>query len=752
MTVRAIVASLCLSLLLALASGPPAAAQAPTLGVDGLRLVAQVGGASLAGVADGQRIYLGEGPRVVTYRFGEDGHATRLGRSAVLPGVVRDLALHPDGTIAAATGAGGIWLLEAGDSPRVVGGPGTRRQIAHVAWSGSWLVAGAQPSTVLLFEHVDDRLIERESEPTTFGGILDLATTDGGVAMLGVNALTTLRIEPPGILRTVAQMALGGRMRAMVSRDERAVTVGTYVLNLLDFDAEGTARIAQAIPRGGQAVGLTNQSAWLADNDHILRVDAPSSQSLRPLSHGARAAWPIDVIVPTADDRFALAAGRESWGRTIVRRSDTWNAAGLATLARTEDGLVAGPAEDRPGDLVRIVGTRLPVRGGQSEDRRHVVLANDHRAVWAFPEGAGDDSNTRTLGTPYPVVAPGTWSELTDIAVWHDQLFVADGATVHVLDLKASPAPAAQRLKLGPMPREVMHLWAGEGLLGVFYDPGRAQYYRLRDGAPPKRLVDFDLPDGGTWEGLSYFDELAADNDLLIGSKGTWLQIVDISDPERPIPLGDHALSPVAGGSRRGSLIGLGARAVVALDGFLLARSAGTTLEIHDLRDPRAPQLVASIDMPEIIMDVAMSDGHVYAAVIDHGLFRFDLRLPAQPGEAGWLRMRDLGNASGLVVDGDWVFVGGGTSPDPQLTDIVGGWGLVVAQTEKQNDAPSTPTGPRETPGAPEPSPSHTPVDATPEATATERLAPPSATATATRETESYVLSVPWLIRDRAGR
>jgi len=288
--------------------------------------------------------------------------------------------------------------------------------------------------------------------------------------------------------------------------------------------------------------------------------------------------------VPTADDRFALAAGRESWGRRIHRRSDTWNAAGLATFARTEDGLVAGPTEYRPGDLVRIVGTRLPVQGGQSEDRRHVVLANDHRAVWAFPEGAGDDSDTRTLGTPYPVVAPGTWSELTDIAVWHDQLFVADGATVHVLDLKASPAPAAQRLTLGPMPREVMHLWAGEGLLGVCYNPGRAKYYRLRDGAPPKRLVDFDLPDGGTWEGLSYYDGLAAGDGLLIGSKGTWLQIV------------------------------------------------------------------ASIDMPEIIMDVAMSDTHVYAAVIDHGLFRFDLRLPAQPGEAGWLRMRNLGNASGMVV------------------------------------------------------------------------------------------------------
>jgi hypothetical protein len=182
------------------------------------------------------------------------------------------------------------------------------------------------------------------------------------------------------------------------------------------------------------------------------------------------------------------------------------------------------------------------------------------------------------------------------------------------------------------------------------------------------------------------------------------------------------------------------ARAVVAFDGVLLARSAGTALEIHDLRDPRQPRMLAAIDMPEIITDVALADGHATVTVVDHGVLRFDLRLPEHPGDAGWLHMRDLGDKASLVVARDRVFVGGGRSLDPRQEDIVGGWGLVVAEI----DGPS--------PGA---SPSPTALSGVPSPTPT-RASRSTPTPSAPPETPSpsppHVICLPWLIRGIGGR
>jgi hypothetical protein len=453
--------------LLTLSTAPSAVAQAPDLDQGGLRLVDQRDGAYLAGVADGSRIFLGEGPRVVAYRFDDEGRALRLGQSEPLPGVVRDLALHADGRLAAAAGAGGIWLLAAGDSPRALGGLATRRRFTDVAWSGSWLVAAAAPSTIVLYEHADGRWLEHDHLPTQRNAIIDLAAIEGGVAVLEPQALLTVRIDAPANLRPFDYLPFDDPMQALRGRAGQLVAVGYPKLNLVGVTTGGIVRIDRAIPDGGHTLALSSQSVWLANNDHVTRVGGPSWPELRPLSHGAETTWPIDALVATEDDRFALAAGRESWARRAIRSSDTWNAAGLATFERTDAGLATRWAENRPGDLLRIIEAWLPTEEGEAGTRRHVVLGHDHRAVWAYPSLSSEGGTTPLLGKPYPLVPPGVWSSIQDIAVWRDQLFVAEGTAVHVIDLGAPPLspPIAT---LGPMPGVIRSLWTGERVMAVF--------------------------------------------------------------------------------------------------------------------------------------------------------------------------------------------------------------------------------------------------------------------------------------------
>jgi hypothetical protein len=176
----------------------------------------------------------------------------------------------------------------------------------------------------------------------------------------------------------------------------------------------------------------------------------------------------------------------------------------------------------------------------------------------------------------------------------------------------------------------------------------------------------------------------------------------------------------------------------VAFDGTRLLRSTGTTLEVYDLRDPRQPRLRSTIDLPEFITDLALAQDHGYVAVADAGVFRFDLRVPGFPDEAGMLRLRDLGEQASLVVDGPRIYVGGGESPNPLQLAITGGWGLIVADfSDEAATATVTPS-----PGV-WPSPSPTPTEPLPSATA----APPSPTPTPSRGPQEPVLHLPWLRR-----
>ena len=723
---------------LMLAPAAPAAAQAPELGLDGLRLVDQIGGVSMDGVADGERVYLGEGPRVVTYRFDDAGRLVRLGRSDVLPGVVRDLALHPeDGLLAAATGAGGIWLLEAQDHPRVVGSMTARERYTHVAWSGSWLGARVPPVTTALFEHAGDRLLRRHEYRSRIAGAMELAPTETGLAVLERIGLVSLSIDPEARLRPVNTASFFGQGRALASGYGHTVLVGDARLHIVSFDPEGRARVERSFSGGGHTVALSSQSAWIAHHDRLRRVAMLPDGNPNPRPNDASTAWPIDLLVPRPDGRFLLAAGRETEVQGVVRRSEAPSAAGVATFERTDDGLASRSAEDRPGDLVRMLGPLTLADTPNGPGGRRIVIGHDRRRVWAFPLRSGA-AFTEPVGAAFPLLPPEPMPEVTDIALWQDLLFVAHGTDIHGFDLRRTPAPTGPNYTLTTAD-EVSHIWAGDGLLAVYTIAGGQRYYTLSDDTAPRRLR-FEPPAGESWDGPGHYAEVAAHDRILVGSTATSIEIGDLSDPHRPRLLATLPTRLTLPGTIVGPMGVRDPRPVVAFDGSRLLRSTGTTLEVYDLRDPRQPRLLTTIDLPEFITDVDLSQGHATVAVADAGIFRFDLRVPDFPDEAGLLSLRDLGERASLVVDGPHVYVGGGESPTPRLRDVTGGWGLIVAVSgDEATTATATPS-----PDA-APSPSATAPEPAPSAT----TAAPPPTPTPSRGPLEQMLHLPWVLAER---
>ncbi len=84
----------------------------------GFTLVDQLGGSTKAVVARGDRVYIGQGPRVVALDVSDPQKPRVLGESKVLPGLVTGLALEDD-TLYASAMYGGLHVLDVHDPAKI---------------------------------------------------------------------------------------------------------------------------------------------------------------------------------------------------------------------------------------------------------------------------------------------------------------------------------------------------------------------------------------------------------------------------------------------------------------------------------------------------------------------------------------------------------------------------------------------------------------------------------------------------------
>ncbi len=159
---------------------------------------------------------------------------------------------------------------------------------------------------------------------------------------------------------------------------------------------------------------------------------------------------------------------------------------------------------------------------------------------------------------------------------------------------------------------------------------------------------------------------LAAAGDVAVVTDNGTVRLLDISDPDAPLPLGTYASSA----------------SDVSLYGGLALLSGLSDVEVLDISDPNAPSLTATIPTAGIARQTLAEGGTLYVADLGSGLRIYDISEPGAPAQAGSLMVStDMAN---LALAGDYLFVGAGFSgiyvvdvSDPTAPSLVTNFGSV---------------------------------------------------------------------------
>lgn len=145
----------------------------------------------------------------------------------------------------------------------------------------------------------------------------------------------------------------------------------------------------------------------------------------------------------------------------------------------------------------------------------------------------------------------------------------------------------------------------------------------------------------GRWANGPCF-AIAIVGDTAYFGNGAYLEIVDFSNPVRPIELGKAAVP-----TRINDIVVSGNYA------YLANFYAG--LQVIDLSDPAQPQPVGSLDVGQSFKAIAINGKYIYAATANGGLWVIDISDPAQPQGVGHLDTR--GSVEGIALSGSYAYI-----------------------------------------------------------------------------------------------
>ena len=135
------------------------------------------------------------------------------------------------------------------------------------------------------------------------------------------------------------------------------------------------------------------------------------------------------------------------------------------------------------------------------------------------------------------------------------------------------------------------------------------------------------------------FRSVAHQNGIAFLVDGSHLWVIDITQPTDPLRLSLTRL--------RGHPLAL----AITDDGYLVVASGGAGLLVLDVSEPRYPQEIGSLELPDIALDVAMLDSMALVAVGNSGLTGVDLTNPEQPGLIHEIAVPGFTN--GVDIEGD---------------------------------------------------------------------------------------------------
>ncbi len=585
--------------------------------------VAHIGGPTLAVAEARGLVYAGVGPKLVVLDPTQGRAPAVLGESAILPGVVWDIAI--DGSIAyvatidrrffptfdSTRGArGGLALLDIADParPQVLA---TTRDLDQAL-----AALPVEPGT----QAADEGVADGGGEPEDPGAplvALDIAValprlflaTNHGVLILDVsNPRAPLLV---GAYRSdgmpIWSVAAAGRFVFAVSSsnlfvvdvgDPRAPRLVACGLNLPIGAAPSGG--GEDVCDGGESIGgrgLLVRGSWLylATFNVVLKIDIhnPQAPTWAATWFGSREL--VDVV---ADGRWIYGLGEE--GLAVFDSEGPLDEA-------TAIGEVDLPGE---GTHLVVVGARAFVAAG-GQGLRVVDVAEA-----SFPREAG-----ALISTPRPQT----------VALAGAHAFVADAITgLQIFDVADPARPRKVGAYSVPGARELA-LIGSHAYVKTTLD-GSVRVVDVANPARPREVGAINLR-GGQRHMVAHGGHLIVESVLVTAEDAeerAVLQVLDVTDPRAPAVVGSLPHNP--------SRFGWSER-LVAQDGWLYVLSA-VGLRLVELTDPHQPRAGGAYYLPRGNPEapgLAVGAGRAYLAAGRTGFIVLDLAEPRNPVEAGVL-------------------------------------------------------------------------------------------------------------------
>jgi len=596
-------------------------ALATTPAPDPLQLVGQIGGSLNSVTVDGDRAYVGIGPRLAVLDVSNPAAPTLLGRTG--PRGANNVIVS--GNLAYGTaGAEGLGIMDISNpsAPTALG--------FYPSGTGAWDVALQGSKAYVVYGYSGLRIIDisNPANPTRVGALGGLHDTCA-VAVSGDYAfvadcfgwsleLHVIDISDPADPFEATSYFLGNETNQLLIEGDRAYAASGYGgLQILDLsDPEDPSPMgAYTIPGLGYAydVALSGNRAYVAEMWGLRVVDVSSPANLGdPSAELGHYPMENEARHVTVANGYAYVV-EDHQGLRILDVSDPQNISQVgfydATTMAPEaayDVAVDGPTAI-VADYWRGV-SRLDVSNPS---------APVERGFFAIDTAAGENANT-VMASGGKAYAGTCWGGL------------------RLLDA-VSPTGLTQ-----------IGIYTQTACVSGVDVTGDTAFVVGQSGLD---LVDVSTPSAPALVGA--YDKLDASNVAVAGDKAyvtdltTGLSVVDVSNPAAPVELGTYEAGYFWDAN---SVDVLGDVAYVAA-----ASPNQGSLRVVDVSNPVTPTQLSQVDTyPGYSWDVAVADDFAFLADGSGGLRIFDVEDPAHPRRTNGFA---VGNAQGVAVEDGTVYV-----------------------------------------------------------------------------------------------
>lgn len=327
---------------------------------------------------------------------------------------------------------------------------------------------------------------------------------------------------------------------------------------------------------------------------------------------------------------------------TEVARLDTPGRATDVALLGDHAFVADGPYSGTGLRVIDVSDPTSPVEIGalaSPGQARRITVAGVHAYLADGPGGL----RVIDVGDPTAPVEVGSFSAIyaTDVEVVGTLAFVAGGAGLSVIHVGT-----------GSWLSQLASLSIPGGATDIALSGDEVIVASNRHGM---RVIDVSTPrvpvEMGCCEAEGNVSVMAFDGDLaFVAQQGADLLVFDVRDPTDPVEVGRIGLSDVR------AMAAAGDHLLVAIDGECL-------LWLIDTSDATAPIVVGIQEIDRMVLDLAVTDGHVYMTSIDalfspfSSLLVVDIRTPSAPVEVAHVSFEGEFEAAGFAIMGNYLIV-----------------------------------------------------------------------------------------------